>query len=168
MTTSKAEIVFPERLLFGKEKWIVSPTLALLANMVRSDIKPKWPNTCACIEGIKECHRQLARGHADGTQSIRQREKRLHTLELAHRQRQSGGRGTLTELPFLFLPKDRRLGQSEQYNFFAGDGADVMMETQHLDAGDLLDECFHDRPCRFDELVSYLFEQLSRRRPGAT
>ena len=101
-------------------------------------------------------------------QARREKTTHLGTRDIAHRQRQSGGRGTLTELPFLFLPKDRRLGQSEQYNFFAGDGADVMMETQHLDAGDLLDECFHDRPCRFDELVSYLFEQLSRRRPGAT
>ena len=36
-----------------------------------------------------------------------------------------------------------------------------MVQRQHLDAGDLLDHCFHDRPGCFDQMGTYLFEQVA-------
>ena len=45
-------------------------------------------------------------------------------------------------------------------NLFSGHGADVVVQAQHLDARDLLDHCFHDRPRRFDQMGPYLFEQV--------
>ena len=35
-----------------------------------------------------------------------------------------------------------------------------MVQAQHLDARDFLDHCFHDRPRGFDQMRSYLFEQV--------
>ena len=57
--------------------------------------------------------------------------------------------------------KERRLGQREYHDFFAGDRADVVMQAHHLDAGHILDHGFHDRPRRFDEVDSHLLEQVS-------
>ena len=35
-----------------------------------------------------------------------------------------------------------------------------MVQGQHLDAGDLLDHRFHDRPGRFDQMGPHLLEQV--------
>ena len=35
-----------------------------------------------------------------------------------------------------------------------------MVQAQRLDAGDLLDHRFHERPGRFDEMGPHLFEQV--------
>ena len=45
-------------------------------------------------------------------------------------------------------------------SFFAGDGADVVVQTQHLDAGDFLDHSFHDRARGFQQLNSHLFDEI--------
>ena len=63
----------------------------------------------------------------------------------------------------------RRLGEREEHDLFAGDGADVVVQAQHLDAGDFLDHRFHHRPRRFDRVRPHLFEQVSALfRPAAT
>ena len=62
---------------------------------------------------------------------------------------------------FLYVAKMRRLCQGEEHNFFAGYGANVVVQAQHFGAGDLLDHRFHDRPGRFDQMGPYLFEQVS-------
>ena len=51
-------------------------------------------------------------------------------------------------------------GQGEEHDLFAGHGADVVVQAQHLDAGDLLDHRFQDRPRRFDQLGPDFFEQV--------
>jgi hypothetical protein len=60
----------------------------------------------------------------------------------------------------LGFAEERRFGQGENHDLFSGRGADVMMQAQHLDASDLLDHGFHDRPGRFDEMPPYLFDQV--------
>ena len=62
---------------------------------------------------------------------------------------------------FLGVAVKRRLGQGEENDFLAGCGADVVVQAQHLAAGDLLDHRFHDRPRRLDQVRAYLFEQVS-------
>ena len=53
-----------------------------------------------------------------------------------------------------------RLGQGEENDLLAGDGADIMVQGQHLDAGDLLDHRFHDRTGRFDQMGPHLLQQV--------
>ena len=61
------------------------------------------------------------------------------------------------------------LGQGEEHDLFAGDRADVMVQTYDFGAGDLLDHGLHDRPGRFDQMRPHLFEQVSRpSRPPAS
>ena len=55
----------------------------------------------------------------------------------------------------------RKAGQGEEHDLFAGDGADVVVQAEPLDAGGLLDHRFQERPGRFDQLGSYLLEQVS-------
>jgi hypothetical protein len=46
------------------------------------------------------------------------------------------------------------LGQGEEHDLFTGYGADVVVQAKHLDAGDLLDHRFQERPrFRVDESV---------------
>ena len=61
-------------------------------------------------------------------------------------------------LSFVRLPVIRRLCQGEEHDLFSGDGADVVVQAQHLDACDLLNHRFHDRPSRFDQMSPYSFE----------
>ena len=61
----------------------------------------------------------------------------------------------------LGLTEIRRFGQGEENDLLAGEGADVMVQAPHLDAGDLLDHRFQDRPRRFDQVGPYLLEQVS-------
>ena len=62
---------------------------------------------------------------------------------------------------FLFgLTDIRRLGQGEENNLLACDGADVVVQAQHLDASDLLDYRFQYRPRRFDQVGPHLIEQV--------
>ena len=51
----------------------------------------------------------------------------------------------------------RWLGQGEEHDLFAGYGADVVAQAQHLDSGDFLYQRFHDRPCCFDQMGPHLF-----------
>ena len=60
----------------------------------------------------------------------------------------------------LRFAEERRRGQAEEHDLFAGCGADVVVQTQDLGAGDFLDDRFQDRPRRFDKLEPYLFEQV--------
>ena len=61
---------------------------------------------------------------------------------------------------FLFaFAEIRRLGQGQENDLLAGDGADVMVQGQHLDAGDLVDHRFEDRTGRFDQMGAHLLEQ---------
>jgi len=53
-----------------------------------------------------------------------------------------------------------RLSQGEENDLLAGGGADVMVQGQHLDAGDLVDHRFEDRAGRFDQMGAYLLEQV--------
>lgn len=70
--------------------------------------------------------------------------------------------GCLIPKPLFFLgfAEERRLGQSEKHDLFSSNGADVVVEAQHLGAGDLMDQCFHDRPGRFNQMLPYLFDQV--------
>ena len=45
-------------------------------------------------------------------------------------------------------------------DLLAGCGADIMVQGQHLDAGDLLDHRFHDRAGRFDQMGPHLLQQV--------
>src|SRR3954454_16915606 len=54
-----------------------------------------------------------------------------------------------------------RLCQAEENELFAGQGADVVVQAGDLDAGDLLDHAFQDRPGRLDELGPHLLEQVA-------
>ncbi len=60
----------------------------------------------------------------------------------------------------LGFPEERRFHQGEEHDLFTGDGADVVVQTQHLDAGDLLDHRFHEGPGRFEQVGPDLFEQV--------
>jgi hypothetical protein len=62
------------------------------------------------------------------------------------------------KLSVLKLADQRRLGQGEEHHLFAGDGADIVMQAQHLDAGDFPDHFFHERPRRFDQMRPELLE----------
>ena len=53
-----------------------------------------------------------------------------------------------------------RLGKGKENDLFAGYGADVVVQGQHLHAGDLLDHRLHDRTGRFDQMGPDLFEQV--------
>ncbi len=64
-------------------------------------------------------------------------------------------------LLLLGITEIRRLGEGQNNDLFAGDGADVMVQAQHLDTGDLLDHRFQDRAGRFDQMGSHLLEQVS-------
>lgn len=59
------------------------------------------------------------------------------------------------------ITNDGRLKKRENDKFFAGDGADVVVEAAHFDAGDFLNHCFHNRSGGFDELDSDLFEKIA-------
>jgi hypothetical protein len=66
----------------------------------------------------------------------------------------------LERLSILGRTDIRRLGQSEENDLLARDGADVMVQAQYLDASGLLDHRFQDRPRRFDQMGAYLLEQI--------
>ena len=55
-------------------------------------------------------------------------------------------------LLLLYVADNRRLGKGKENDLLAGCGADIMVQGQHLDAGDLLDHRFHDRTGRFDQM----------------
>ena len=61
---------------------------------------------------------------------------------------------------FLRFTVNRGLGQGEDQDLFAGDGADVVVQAHHPDSGHLLHHCPQERPRRFDQMVSHLFEQV--------
>ena len=69
-------------------------------------------------------------------------------------------RSRLIGASFRWLPVIRRVGQGEEHDLFSGHGADVVVQAQHLDACDVLDDGFDDRPRRFDQVRAYLFEQV--------
>ncbi len=52
------------------------------------------------------------------------------------------------------------LGQGEDNKRFAGYRADVVVQTHHLDLGDILDHRLDERLRRFDQLGPYLLEQI--------
>ena len=54
----------------------------------------------------------------------------------------------------------RRLGQGKENDLLTGYRTNVVVQAQHLDAGDLLDHHFQDRPGRFHQMRPYLFEQV--------
>jgi hypothetical protein len=58
------------------------------------------------------------------------------------------------------LTDERRLGEREVHDFFAGNGTDIVVQAQHFDAGDILDHFFHERPRRFDEMGPDLLEEV--------
>ena len=71
-------------------------------------------------------------------------------------------RATTTTLRYFFFAS-RRIGDSARVKRTTSspvDGADVVVQGQHLDAGDLLDHRFHDRPGRFDQMGPHLLEQV--------
>jgi hypothetical protein len=51
--------------------------------------------------------------------------------------------------------------QSENDDFFAGRGADVVMKADDLDAGNILNHDFHERPSDFDQMGPHLFEKFA-------
>src|SRR5208337_2391209 len=55
----------------------------------------------------------------------------------------------------------RGLHQSEEHDLFTGHGADVMVQAEHLDAGNLLDHRLHERPRGFEQMGPHLLEQVS-------
>ena len=62
--------------------------------------------------------------------------------------------------PLLGFADLRRVNQGEEHDLFAGHGADVMVQAEHFDAGDLLDHRLHQRPRRFEEMGPDLLEQV--------
>ncbi len=62
---------------------------------------------------------------------------------------------------FSCLAEQRRFGQREDHDFFASDGADVVMQAKYFDASDLLDQLFQERPRGFDEMSPHLLEQVA-------
>jgi hypothetical protein len=66
----------------------------------------------------------------------------------------------ISGLLFLYFTEKRRLGQGEDHGLLAGDSADIVVQTHNLNAGSLLDHCFQNRPCRFDQLSPYLLDQV--------
>jgi hypothetical protein len=53
------------------------------------------------------------------------------------------------------------LGQGQDYKRFAGHRADVVVQAHDLNSGDLLDHRLNERLRRFDQMASYLLEQVS-------
>src|SRR5438093_273744 len=52
----------------------------------------------------------------------------------------------------LGLAEGRRLGQGEEQDLLAGDGADFVVQAQRLDASDPLDHRLHEGPGRLDQV----------------
>ena len=55
----------------------------------------------------------------------------------------------------LFGLTEQMTRPSEENELLAGDGADVVVHAQHLDAGDFLDHHFEERMGRFDQMGAY-------------
>ena len=53
-----------------------------------------------------------------------------------------------------------RFSKGKENNLLAGFGADIMVQGQHLNAGDVLDHRFHDGTGRFYQLGSHLFQEI--------
>jgi len=81
-------------------------------------------------------------------------------VDLKGPHRESAILACLERLSLLGLTEVRRLGQGEENDLLAGDGADVMVQAQDLDASDLVDHRFQDRTGRFDQVGPYLLEQV--------
>ena len=64
----------------------------------------------------------------------------------------------LAPLFFLCLAEGRSRGQGENNHFLAGYRANVVVQTQHLHPGDLLNHRFHHRPRRLPQMSPHLFE----------
>ena len=64
----------------------------------------------------------------------------------------------LERLFLLGVAENWRLGKGKKNHLLAGYGADVMVQGQHLDAGDLLDHRFHDRTGRLDQMSPHLLQ----------
>ncbi len=60
----------------------------------------------------------------------------------------------------LRLNEIRRLSQGEENDLLAGNGADVMVQAQHLNAGDLVEHRFEDRTGRFNQMGPHLLQQV--------
>jgi hypothetical protein len=61
----------------------------------------------------------------------------------------------------LDLAEDRGVGQGKDHNLFAGGGADVVVQAQHLDAGDPLDQGFQGGLRRLDQMAPHLLQEVA-------
>jgi hypothetical protein len=67
------------------------------------------------------------------------------------------------EISLLFFPRLaewRGLSQGEQHHLFSRHRADVVVQTHHFDAGDVLHHRLHHRPCSLDQMGAHLLEQV--------
>jgi hypothetical protein len=55
----------------------------------------------------------------------------------------------------------RRFSQCKEYDLFAGDGADVVVHADDLDAGDFPDQLLHERSSCLEKMFAYLLEQIA-------
>src|ERR1700756_4212250 len=62
--------------------------------------------------------------------------------------------------PLLCFAEERGLRQTEQHDLFPGERTDIVMQAHHLDARDLLNQGFHQRPCGLDQVGPHLLEQI--------
>jgi hypothetical protein len=65
-----------------------------------------------------------------------------------------------SSLSFLRLADWRQLSQGEQHDLFAGQCADVVVQTQHFDSGDFLYHGLHGWPRSFHQMTPHLLEQI--------
>jgi hypothetical protein len=64
-------------------------------------------------------------------------------------------------LPLPYLADGHWPGEGEQYDFLTRGGADVVVQAQDFDAGDVLDHRFQERPRRLEQMGPHLLEQVS-------
>ena len=87
---------------------------------------------------------------------------RLTLTKLYRRMSLGKGSSRSEVLLFLGIAEEGRFGQGEEDNLLASHGADIVVETQHYNASDLLDHDDQGRPCQLDQLRT---DRLSRSLP---
>jgi len=73
----------------------------------------------------------------------------------------AGKKAAAPPLFLLCLAEQRRLTEGEDHDFFAGYGADIVVQAQHPDASYLLDLRLDDRPRSFHHLDSHLLLEIA-------
>ena len=125
-----------EQLLAAFNAWVVTKDKPL-GDILREQkvVTPEWH---ALLEALVQAH--LQQHGNDAQQSLA---------------------AVSSSLVFSSFAERRGLRKGKEHHLFSGNGTNVVMHAQDLDAGDLLDHGFHERAGGFDQVGAHLLEQVS-------